>query len=131
MFTDTAEKLDIGCGSSCSLIHDNSGSHRICAMWVPNRLTDEHKEERSVYRDIKRKKRHFRNGLSQVMIQGCNIMNMLAKVITQDQKIEKCAFCQQNDVDCFRTLMGQSSSTVRNMDRRSLFPDIAPCFKRK
>jgi hypothetical protein len=62
-------------------------------MWVPNHLTDEQKEGRSLCGHIMKKERYFSNGLSHMMIQGCIIMNMLAKVITHDQEIEKHAFC--------------------------------------
>jgi len=43
-------------------------------------------------------------------------------VIAQDQEIQKCAFCQQNDVDTvfFFTLMGPSLSTTKIVDSHSI-----------
>jgi hypothetical protein len=41
---DIADKLDISCGSAYSTIHDDLRYHKICARWVANQLTDEHKQ---------------------------------------------------------------------------------------
>jgi hypothetical protein len=41
--TDIANKLDIRHGSAYSVIHKDLGYHKICAMWMPNQLTYEHK----------------------------------------------------------------------------------------
>jgi hypothetical protein len=38
--TDTANKLDISCGSANSIIHKDLGYHNICARWVTKQLTD-------------------------------------------------------------------------------------------
>jgi hypothetical protein len=42
--TDTVNKLDISCGSACSIINKDLRYHKIHARWVPKQLTDEHKQ---------------------------------------------------------------------------------------
>jgi len=39
-----ADILDISCGSAYSIIHEDLGYHKICARWVPKKLSDEHKQ---------------------------------------------------------------------------------------
>jgi hypothetical protein len=41
--TDTADKLDISCGSACSVIHEDLGCHKICTRCIPKHLTYGHK----------------------------------------------------------------------------------------
>jgi hypothetical protein len=41
--TDIANKLDISCGFTYSIMHEDLGYHKICARWVPKQLTDEKK----------------------------------------------------------------------------------------
>jgi len=82
---------------------------------------------------IMKKERVFCNRLSQVMKLGCTTMNLEANIIawhgveihitTQDHGIQKCAFCQQSDVDTILGLWdfsGPSLSTFRVMDRWSI-----------
>jgi len=40
---DIADRLDVSCGSAYSIIHEDSGYHRICSRWIPKQLTDENK----------------------------------------------------------------------------------------
>jgi hypothetical protein len=41
--TDIGDKLDISCESTYSIIHKDLEFHKICAVWVPKQLKDEHK----------------------------------------------------------------------------------------
>jgi hypothetical protein len=41
--TDIVNKLDISCRSAYSIIYKDLGYYKICARWVPKRLTDGHK----------------------------------------------------------------------------------------
>jgi hypothetical protein len=41
--TDTANMLDISCGSVCAIIHEDLRYYEIWLKWVPKQLTDESK----------------------------------------------------------------------------------------
>jgi len=71
-------------------------SDTTCARWVPKQLTHEHKHACNF----------CSNGLSQAIKPGCTIINLQVSkhgvetnVITQEQEIQKCAFCKQSDID--------------------------------
>jgi hypothetical protein len=40
--TDTADKLDISCGSAYFIIHEDLRYRKICVRWVHKQLKDEH-----------------------------------------------------------------------------------------
>jgi hypothetical protein len=44
--TDEADKLAISCGSAYSIIHKDFEYNKICARWMSEQLTDEHKQAR-------------------------------------------------------------------------------------
>jgi hypothetical protein len=73
--TETAEKLDISHGSVYSIIHEDLRYHKICARWVPEKLTDEQstndvwKSASNFVSDIVKKLSC--NGLPQVMKHCC------------------------------------------------------------
>jgi hypothetical protein len=88
------------------------GYHKICAGWLPKQLTNGQvwKCACNFCSNIM-KKRLSSNELSQMMKQGappwtCKQMSkhvVETCIIAQDQEIQKCAFCQQNDVN---TILG-------------------------
>jgi hypothetical protein len=43
MVENIAKQLNISIGSACSVVHDSLQFHKVCARWVPNKLTDEYK----------------------------------------------------------------------------------------
>jgi hypothetical protein len=100
--TNIADKLDISCGSGIRY-------HKICVWWVPNQLTDEHKwahvKTRTQFFQQYCEEREVCNGLSQWWNMDAPLWTckqtwnheVEAHIMTQDQKIQNCAFCQQSD----------------------------------
>jgi hypothetical protein len=72
---EIAVQLNIGIGSAYSMVHDNLQFHKMCARWVPKKVTVEHKHMRldilpATWLDIMKKVTTFCNELSKVMIPG-------------------------------------------------------------
>jgi hypothetical protein len=72
--------LDISCGYTYLIIHEDVGYHRICARWVPKQLTYEHKWVCNFCSYILRKDKLSCNGLSQAIKHRFTIMNLQANV---------------------------------------------------
>jgi hypothetical protein len=43
---EVTEMLDVSYGSAYAILHDESGSWKACAKWIPRQLTDSHKQQR-------------------------------------------------------------------------------------
>ena len=44
--SEVAAHLDISCGSAYAILHDDLGYRKVCAQWVPKKLTVVHKRQR-------------------------------------------------------------------------------------
>jgi hypothetical protein len=94
------------------IIHEELGYHKICARWVSEQLTDEHKwahMETCLHSCSNIVKEclflQLLVTLNETWVHQyesaskCQKHGMETHVITQNQEIQKCAFCQQSDVD--------------------------------
>lgn len=80
---EVAEMLDISYGSAYATLHDESGSWKACAKWVPRQLTDPHKQHRmkvaTQFCNVVKKIQAYGAALSLAMTCGCIIMMLKAR----------------------------------------------------
>jgi hypothetical protein len=78
-----AEMLDIRYGSAYAILHDESGSRKACAKWVPRQLTDPHKQQHMEvaiqFCSVMKKMQAYRTALSLAMTRGCIILILEAR----------------------------------------------------
>jgi len=78
---EVAEMLDISYGSAYAILHDESGSWKECAKWVPRQLNDPHKHHMEVatqFCSIVKKIQAYRAALSLAITCGCIILMLKA-----------------------------------------------------
>jgi hypothetical protein len=75
---EVAEMLEISYGSAYAILHDETGSRKASAKWVPRQLADPHKQQHMEvaiqFCSVMKKIQAYRTALSLAMTCGCIIL---------------------------------------------------------